>query len=439
MSNAVVPGVPHAALQAIKDENVKAVLQALVDGWQVRNNQTGSGDNKFLTQADFDAAVASMIKDGKLFPGFGGTGSTGVGGQMEQGSVGRMLNWLTSRIQESALWVSLGAEIARISIANSGNQAEISSEIEKRINSDNAIVVRTDTQVAVINQHISAVEQITSTLSNSYASLAQQTTTLQASVGSFTSLLQTEATTRANADGELYAQYSVKIDQNGYVSGFGLSSTANNSTPLSEFYIRADRFAIGSPTVPHVVGETPPTVNIPFIVQTTNWTDANGVVQPPGVFIKGAFIESASIDSADIRYAAIQNAHIGDLQVSTLKIAGNAVTVPMTVNMPAQVSGTGVGVPLISGSIYLPQAGVVYAIFTGSQGYGSGLRDSITQLFIDGNLMMSVGGAAVTVNVAVSGSMAVSAGLHTVAVRWVGQDSGVHMDNGTLFIQGAMR
>ena len=87
MSNAVVPGVPHAALQAIKDENVKAVLQALVDGWQVRNNQTGSGDNKFLTQADFDAAVASMIKDGKLFPGFGGTGSTGVGGQMEQGSV----------------------------------------------------------------------------------------------------------------------------------------------------------------------------------------------------------------------------------------------------------------------------------------------------------------------------------------------------------------
>jgi len=296
-----------------------------------------------------------------------------------------------------------------------------------------------------VNGNIALVDSRVTSVSDAASVTASQVTTLQLTLNGVDQVADGAAVLAQQAlvlsqtiDGAVDAAWTVKFDANGYVAGIGFGLEGGGATPYtSAFGVRADQFFIGAPNSGLVTDA--PSTSAPFIVQTTNWTDANGVIQPPGVFIKGAFIESASIDSADIRYAAIQNAHIGDLQVSTLKIAGNAVTVPMTVNMPAQVSGTGVGVPLISGSIYLPQAGVVYAIFTGSQGYGSGLRDSTTQLFIDGNLMMSVGGAAVTVNVAVSGSMAVSAGLHTVAVRWVGQDSGVHMDNGTLFIQGAMR
>lgn len=52
------------------------------------------------------------------------------------------------------------------------------------------------------------------------------------------------------ADGELYAQYSVKIDNNGYVSGFGLASEPVNGVPYSDFMVRADRFSISSPTIP---------------------------------------------------------------------------------------------------------------------------------------------------------------------------------------------
>jgi hypothetical protein len=45
----------------------------------------------------------------------------------------------------------------------------------------------------------------------------------------------------------LNASYSVKIDNNGYVTGFGLSSEANNGEPESLFLVSADRFAISNP------------------------------------------------------------------------------------------------------------------------------------------------------------------------------------------------
>lgn len=50
----------------------------------------------------------------------------------------------------------------------------------------------------------------------------------------------------------LYAQYTVKIDNNGYVSGFGLASApaSGSGKPYSDFMVRADRFSIVSPTVP---------------------------------------------------------------------------------------------------------------------------------------------------------------------------------------------
>jgi hypothetical protein len=191
--------------------------------------------------------------------------------------------------------------------------------------------------------------------------------------------VQTLATTTAGPDG-LTAQYTVKIDNNGYVTGYGLSSTTNNGTPTSEFLVRADRFAIAA------VGQT---AIVPFIVQTSP-TTINGVSVPAGVFINDAYIRNGTItnakianaaiddakiaslsadkitagsidtarltidnvtldsyfdasinrnrlrirdlgvDTAKIGNAAITTAKIGDLAVSTLKIAGNAVTQPQT-------------------------------------------------------------------------------------------------------------
>jgi hypothetical protein len=112
-------------------------------------------------------------------------------------------------------------------------------------------------------------------------------------------------------NGGLINKYVVKIDTNGYVSGFGLASTTNNATPLSDFIIRADRFSVASPSGP---GITPV---IPFIVTTTEQI-INGVTVPVGVYINGAFIQNGTITNAKIGNAAIDDAKIVSLTAAKL-------------------------------------------------------------------------------------------------------------------------
>ena len=122
--------------------------------------------------------------------------------------------------------------------------------------------------------------------------------------------------------GNLKAQYSVKIDNNGYVSGFGLSSTPVNGVPYSDFIIRADRFSIGSPANPDAGYQTDPT--IPFIVTTTG-QNIGGEYVPPGTYIKDGYIQNGTITNAKIKNATIDSAKI--LTLSADKITGEKMRV----------------------------------------------------------------------------------------------------------------
>ena len=73
----------------------------------------------------------------------------------------------------------------------------------------------------------------------------------------------------------LQSQYTVKIDNNGYVAGFGLASDSSTGVPTSEFMVLADRFAIAQPNQGSGA-------SYPFIV-----TSVNGV---PRVSMNSAFI-----------------------------------------------------------------------------------------------------------------------------------------------------
>jgi len=185
-------------------------------------------------------------------------------------------------------------------------ESAIVTEQTARTNADNAIVSQVNTQFATVNGNLSALQTSQTTTANNVAALSQSVGTLQVQVGNNTVALQSESTVRANADNDIYAKYSVKIDNNGYVTGFGLISTSNNSAPFSEFLVRADRFAIGSPSGPDI------TPAVPFIVLTT--PDAKG--NQPGVYMRNAMIANAAIGTAQI----------DDLSVNTLKIDGNAVS-----------------------------------------------------------------------------------------------------------------
>ncbi len=126
----------------------------------------------------------------------------------------------------------------------------------------------------------------------------------------------------ATDTGALKTQYMVKLDVNGYVTGFGLY---NAGAGASGFIVRSDKFVVGSAsnnTTPFVVdtGTGVTYINIAAIKDAT----ITGA-KIANATISAAQIADASITSAKIADATIQSADIGDLQVTNAKIANLAV------------------------------------------------------------------------------------------------------------------
>ncbi len=131
---------------------------------------------------------------------------------------------------------------------------------------------------------------------------------------------------QANSIDGLYGQYTLKIDVNGRVSGFGLASTNTAST----FIINADKFAIGRPG--HMTEDI-----YPFIVDTA---DGNRVVMD-AAFIKNATINDAQVGNINVTKitgitasfiigkfttAWIDAAYIVDAGITTAKIQDASIT-----------------------------------------------------------------------------------------------------------------
>ena len=91
----------------------------------------------------------------------------------------------------------------------------------------------------------------------------------------------------------LNAQYTLKLDVGGRISGFGLASSATQS----EFAVNADKFWIAPPTGTNR-GKSP------FMVLTSSQV-INGVTVPAGTYMQAAFIHNGSIDIAKINKASI--------------------------------------------------------------------------------------------------------------------------------------
>ena len=96
-----------------------------------------------------------------------------------------------------------------------------------------------------------------------------------------------------------------------------MASVPINGTPVSDFIVRADKFAISSPAGPAVAPKTP------FIVTTTT-TVVNGVSVPAGVYIDSATIQDGSIVNAKIGNATIESAKIASVNAD--KIVANSLS-----------------------------------------------------------------------------------------------------------------
>lgn len=147
---------------------------------------------------------------------------------------------------------------------------------------------------------------------------------------------------QASSINGLEGQYSVKIDNNDHVSGFGLSSSAVDGTPTSAFIIRADKFAIIDPADTTTgLTNSPPADTVPFFIDNGN------------TYIKTAMIEDASIDTAKIgtingnkitAHTITSNRISTDkLDASTIKLDSNVLTEASNGNLILQTSTTSNG------------------------------------------------------------------------------------------------
>ena len=156
----------------------------------------------------------------------------------------------SEQIARSTADESLAANITSLNTQFGNNSAAITNEQYARSTADESLALDIDNLTAQYNGVAASVTSEQIARVNADGSLAADITTLRSDLNN---AIAVEANARSTADGNLYAQYTVKIDQNGYVSGFGLASETIDGVPFSAFCVRADRFSIVNPNTNRIL------------------------------------------------------------------------------------------------------------------------------------------------------------------------------------------
>jgi len=211
------------------------------------------------------------------------------------------------------------------------NYAAIKNEMETRATQQDEALARVQQNLsAVVGQNTAAIQEESLVRSTADSAMASQITTLESVVNNPSTgleatraALQTESTTRATADSALAsnvstlqttvgsntaalqvvsqsvdgikAKHGVRIDVNGYVTGYELIGTGSGGSMV--FHV--NNFLIGRPGT---------TSDYPFALGTVD-----GVTR---LSLKNAWIQDATISSAKIKDAAVGTLHIQDFAVT---------------------------------------------------------------------------------------------------------------------------
>lgn len=314
------------------------------------------------------------------------------------------------------------ADLALLGAKNGANTAWVLDTTTVKLDSDtgDTLSTRLTALQAGIDQNdddvadnYAAIIAEASVRASADGSLASDITALTSTVGGHTTSLATQASV---IDG-LEAQYTVKVDNNGYVAGFGLASTAVNGTPTSSFIVLADKFSIIHPANGLATAKAPFVVsggnvymqnviignaliesldagkintgtlntsrlNLDGLVlgnsggkltinglAITSAHLGNGVVtnaKIAALAVGTANIQSLAVGSAQIGNLAVTEGKIASLAVSTLKIANQAVTVPTGSYTAGAITATwngGLGTAVSSVTIN-PESAPVFVIFS---------------------------------------------------------------------------
>ena len=283
------------------------------------------------------------------------------------------------------------------------------------------------TLAALVDNNLAALVSEQTARADADGAIATNVTQLQARLdtGDYAAV-KTESSTSASAITGLSAEYSLKLDVNGFVSGYG---TVNDGTS-SEFLIATNKFGIVAPTLNSdtepvtkyhgliwkntsagTVAGVPPGASrrwmvvggvgswqlvgfgaLPFAVLTTA-TTINGTEFQPGVYIDGASVVEATIGNAQISNAAVDDAKVANLSAAKVtfgEMSGDRIS---TNSLSADRIKAGT---LLAGSWIKVQApGAAYGTTIHSDGYIATEGAINRTVMTDGNVITyrKVGGA----------------------------------------------
>ena len=155
----------------------------------------------------------------------------------------------------------------------------------------------------------SSVANLERTLTTTNQSLSERINTVQTTVNGQTASIQQHA---QSLNG-LSAQWTLKVQSGGVVSGIGLAS--NNG--VSDFAVRADKFYVASPQ-----GDKKPMFSV-----ITRPTTLNGTTVPTGVYLNGDLIASGTISGDKIR---------ANTQITAPNIRGGSINIGSNFNVDSQ-------------------------------------------------------------------------------------------------------
>lgn len=213
-----------------------------------------------------------------------------------------------------ALWCNIVARrVSEAEAATANAVSSVTSTVNQQGEKLTAETQRIDVLSASVGSAQAAIQNEITARTNADSALSQQIQTTQSSLGDTNASVQRVSSTLTQLNGVANASEVVKVQMtaNGirHVAGFGLSIDNSKGAVQSTFAILAGRFAILNPS-----GDA---ISSPFAVYGNQ------------TFISDAYIRDASITNAKIANAAITAAKIGEAEVDTLRIRGNAVTIPV--------------------------------------------------------------------------------------------------------------
>ena len=282
-----------------------------------------------------------------------------------QGSTGEdaayLLDVLTDEITTSQLATALNTRIDLIDGASNVTGSVNARIATQATTTTNALALKADASTVTslattVGTNTAAITAEATARTSADTSLASDITTLQTTTGGHTTSIQTNATSINGLEG----QYTVKIDNNGAVAGFGLASTTTGSGDItSEFIVNADRFAImrgGTDTTAAVV---------PFAVQSTVQT-INGETVPVGVYMDTAFIKNGTISNAKIGSLTadkITASLLNTVDFYGNTIAGSSIFLGGTVNYDQDSDSNNIGISSVSSpKVAMTSTGAVFAV-----------------------------------------------------------------------------